>query len=300
MRERGSPSDHGVDVVHEPPDVQRGYVELEAGQLHYRRTRPAAAGADTGNANREGLDRPPVVLLHQAPSSSWSYGRVLDALAGTRTAYALDLPGFGGSFVPAGVADVASVATVVANALDAFDVTGVHLVGHHTGASVALELATVDGRVRSLTLVGPPSLPYADRQERLDALDAGDVVPPLDQDGRYLREHWRYFNAEVDDLGLQHRLVVDVLRGRAVWTDYYRAVYEYDFDDAFQSVDVPRMVMAAPDDVLWDGYERLRDAYPDVEAVELSGGNLEPLLDAESLVDALTAFLDDVDADKPV
>jgi pimeloyl-ACP methyl ester carboxylesterase len=289
-----------VDVVHEPHAVQRGYVDLDAGQLHYRRTRPAVTRSEPGNPNRQGRDRPPVVLLHQAPSSSWSYVRVLDDLAGTRTALALDLPGFGESFVPDGVADVASVATTVARALDALDVTAAHVVGHHTGASVALALATADDRVRSLTLVGPPSLPDSDRQERLEALEADDVVPPLDPDGRYLREHWRYFDAEVDDPGLQHRLVVDVLRGRAVWTDYYRAVFEYEFDDAFQGVDVPRMVMAAPGDVLWDGYERLRDAYPGVEAVELAGGNLEPLLDAESLVHALTAFLDDVDPDPDV
>jgi pimeloyl-ACP methyl ester carboxylesterase len=163
---------------------------------------------------------------------------------------------------------------------------------------VAVEVARENSdRVTSLALVGPPSLPESDRQERLESLDRDPIVPPIDADGEFLFEQWHYFDAEGEDLDLQLRLLEDALRARDVWGDCYRAVFTQDFDRAFAAVTAPRMVLAAREDVLWDGLVRLRDAHPEIETVELGGGNYEPLLDPDSFTDALASFAASAEAD---
>jgi pimeloyl-ACP methyl ester carboxylesterase len=274
------------DPGREPDSIRRDYVDVAEGQVHYRRTRETPESHD------------PVVLFHQAPSSSWMYIPVLDRLAGTHDAVALDMPGFGNSFCPESVPDIEFFAEIMRRAIEELGVNDLHLVGHHTGASAAVEFARgYPERVTSLSLVGPPSIPENDRGERLERLERKSIVPPIDSDGNYLVEQWHFFDDEGDDLELQHHLLMDALRARDVWVDCYRAVYTMDFDRAFEEVSAPRMVLASRGDVLWEGLVRLRDAHPDVRTVELDGGNYEPLLDAETFTDALTSFVATAEGD---
>jgi len=262
--------------------VKKGYTQTKDGQIHYRQTT-----GQTGPA-------PTVVLLHQAPASSRMFVPALQRLSGRFIAIAPDLPGFGGSFKPSALPTVEYLSSILWQALDALDVESFHLVGHHTGASIAVEMGNEKpDRIESLSLVGPPYVQSVERQERLDTLDEDKLEPPIRDDGRHLIDHWELFDDEGEDLRDQHDLAVDSLFARGSWVRTYRAIWQQDFPELFDNLTIPRMIMASPTDVLWESFLQAQEANPDVRAVELEGGNYEPEFDVERFTNALVSFIEE-------
>lgn len=95
----------------------------------------------------------PVVFLHGMLSSSEVWSEVCSGLS--RPCVAFDLPGFGGSDLPAR-ADVAAYAADVAAGIRALGLERLELVGHSFGGAVATAVAElVPDRVTSLLLLAP-------------------------------------------------------------------------------------------------------------------------------------------------
>jgi pimeloyl-ACP methyl ester carboxylesterase len=127
--------------------IRRAYIDTADGQIHTRLT----AGDGT-----------PIAFLHQTASSGAMWEKVMAALPG-RTCYALDTPGFGNSFNPTITPNMADYARWLAQALatigDQF-----HLVGHHTGAAIAAQLASDHPQyIASVTFIGPLPLTAEER-----------------------------------------------------------------------------------------------------------------------------------------
>jgi pyruvate dehydrogenase E2 component (dihydrolipoamide acetyltransferase) len=104
----------------------------------------------------EDTDTEPLVLLHGfgGDLNNWLFNA--EPLSASRTVYALDLPGHGGSVKDVGAGDVATLAGAVRDFLDARGIERAHLAGHSMGALVASTLALDEpGRVASLALFAP-------------------------------------------------------------------------------------------------------------------------------------------------
>ena len=120
-------------------------VEVGAGTLRFLRH---------GSSEEPGSE--PLVLLHGfgGDLNNWLFNA--EALAGSRTVYALDLPGHGGSVKQVGDGEASDLVDAVRDFLDAREIPHAHLAGHSMGGLVAAELALVDPeRVLSLGLVAP-------------------------------------------------------------------------------------------------------------------------------------------------
>ena len=101
----------------------------------------------------------PVLLVHGfgADLNTWMFTQ--PALAATRRAVALDLPGHGGSVKDVGAGDAESLTDAVEGALGAFRIERVHLVGHSMGGAIAaLAALRRPERVASLTLIASAGL----------------------------------------------------------------------------------------------------------------------------------------------
>ncbi|MEO1064310.1 MAG: alpha/beta fold hydrolase [Actinomycetota bacterium] len=136
-----------------------------------------------------GLGRP-LVCLHQTPRSGDEFAELLDELGDRRHVVALDLPGMGrstphpdGATIPAyAEATVAAMATLGG---------AVELLGHHTGAAVAAQVAADrPDLVRRLILSSPP---WVDAEQR--AVRAARPGPGIDEiersdDGAHLGALW--------------------------------------------------------------------------------------------------------------
>ncbi|MCZ0734889.1 acetoin dehydrogenase dihydrolipoyllysine-residue acetyltransferase subunit [Phreatobacter sp. AB_2022a] len=101
----------------------------------------------------------PTVFVHGfgGDLDNWLFN--IDAAAAAGPAYALDLPGHGGSDKAIARPGLAALAEAVAAFMHATGLSDAHLVGHSMGGAVASLVALRgDGLVRALTLISPAGL----------------------------------------------------------------------------------------------------------------------------------------------
>ncbi len=261
----------------------KSYVSTSGGQIHV---------AQHGSG-----DRLPIVMLHQTASSGKMYYAMMATMGYAGTIYALDTPGFGNSFDPPREAlePISQYARWLEEAIDALGIGQFHLVGHHTGACIGVEIATNwPDRVKSLTLMGPVPLTEEERDEFRQHYRT--AIEPT-ADGSYLQQTWDYLKGlgAGSDLALHHREVLDTVRGYWGRFQVYTAVWDQDFVDHYKRVTAPMLLICAPDDVLMPFFSRAKEMRPDAKAVEVKGANFEPDQDTEGCSAALTGFLDEVD-----
>lgn len=211
--------------------------------------------------------------------------------------FALDTPGFGGSFDPPEPPSMADYARWVAEAADALGLRRVHLVGHHTGAGIALQLA-VDSPARtvSLALIGPSCLEPEERAAF--AAKLGRPFRPV-RSGAHLPLNWEYLRVggADRDIALLHRELVDQLRAAATRPHAYAAALAQDGAALIAALTVPTLAMAARDDLLFPSLARVAALRPDIACVTLeTGANFEPDLAPDSLTAALIAHVARVEA----
>lgn len=240
--------------------IRKAYIDTSAGQIHYR----VRAGVGT-----------PIVCFHQTASSSAMYEAFMRAFAGDNAIYALDTPGFGGSDDPPDRPSMAQYADRLAEAIDRLGLSGVHLFGHHTGASVAVEIAVrYPTLARSLVMIGPVTI-TREEAEFFKTLYPKDFA--LKADGSHVMKMWKYV-AEIggdSSLALHHREFADTVRAWEGHLKVYSVIWDQDFTELFGRVKCPMAIMCSPGDILWPMFERAKALRPDAFAVELAGTNFQ-------------------------
>jgi haloalkane dehalogenase len=225
--------------------ITRGYANTPIGQVHYR------------SAGERRPDAPPLVLLHQTPSSSVMFERLMAELAGEVFMIAPDTPGFGGTLAPEAVPAGASgqrvsvpfYAEVMLAALHALSIDRCALFGHHSGASIAVAIA--DARpevVTRIALSGPPLLTRAELEATIPKVSPSRLEP----DGAHLLEVWRRIRAKANDAPIElcHREAVQNLHAGLRYGEAYEAVFAYPLEPALRRLRGPTLVMVGPDDPL--------------------------------------------------
>jgi haloalkane dehalogenase len=251
------------------PVVKRDFVQAGDRRVHYR-----IAG-----------EGPPVLLLHQSPRNSAELVPLMQVLARHFLAIAPDTPGYGQSdpVAPPGSEPTIDVfADAVIALLDALGLERVALFGSHTGAIIAVRIASRYPR-RITTLVANGIL-ITRPEERSDKADR--YLPPLvpQWDGGHLawlwsrlrdqlvfypwyrhdpayRIQWSQSLEEIDASAL------DLLESGDNYRSAYGAVLTYDIAEDLPSLELPALLVVARTDAL----SRFVDSYPAVPScVEVS------------------------------
>jgi pimeloyl-ACP methyl ester carboxylesterase len=191
------------------------------------------------------------------PMSSAMYDPLLALFGRDRLAIAPDRPGFGFSDLPDHPLTMAEYAGSTLDVLDALGVETFDVLGTHTGAVEAVQLAfSHPERVRAVVMVGIPAYTRRELDERTYRL-AG--VPPPTEDGSHLDWHWKrrfLYRKPPYDLPLfQWRLLQELLPGTNVWWPY-KAVFDYPMADRLARLRQPVLVLGPHDD-LWEQTERV-------------------------------------------
>jgi pimeloyl-ACP methyl ester carboxylesterase len=123
----------------------------------------------------------PLLCLHDCPGSGRVFAQFL-ALAGRdRSVYAPDLPGFGESDPPPGVAGIEDYAAAIGDFLDSMRLRRLDVLGQRVGALIGTELAvTRPGQIGRVVMVSAPLLTAEERQAAVLARGspaAGDGLP---------------------------------------------------------------------------------------------------------------------------
>jgi pimeloyl-ACP methyl ester carboxylesterase len=210
--------------------VRRGYTDTPFGQLHY---------AEAGSG-------PALLLLHQTPRSYDEFREVQPLLAGRHRAIAMDMLGFGLSAVLEKPQTIEQYAAGAFALLDALGVQDAAVLGHHTGAAVALEMAAAEpARVRALVLSSPPWTGPAYRAGRASVDDV-----ETDADGNHLTDLWRlrqpYYPTARPDL--LDGFVRDALAPGVDPAEGHRACHRYEMESRVGLVTAPVLLIGASAD----------------------------------------------------
>jgi pimeloyl-ACP methyl ester carboxylesterase len=256
--------------------IKKAYAETSLGQIHF--------------CHRPGIGTP-IVFLHQTASSSVMYHEVMQGLSLDNPLYAFDTPGFGGSPEPAGdKPSMLDFADWLVEAINFCGIDNFHLLGHHTGVCIGAEIENKHPqRVKSLMMIGPVPL----TQEERDAFREKTQGLPPTADGSYLQETWDYLlglGAD-SDVRLHQRELADSIRAYSGRFLAYSAVWDQDFTKLYQQIKAPLLIMCAPDDILFDVFQRAKDLRPDALAMEIGGANFEPDQDPDGVIKAIEMFV---------
>ncbi|EME14408.1 alpha/beta fold hydrolase [Rhodococcus triatomae] len=210
--------------------VRFGYADSSFGQLHY---------AEQGTG-------PVLLLLHQTPRSWDEFRELIPLLSSRFRVIAMDMVGFGASASLPAPQTVELFARGAWELLDALDIERASVLGHHTGAAVAMEMAAAPGdRIDAVML---SSCPWADESYRAGHSGAGGVdrVERV-ADGSHLGRLWDlrrpYYPDPVTDL--LDRFVHDALAYGVDPAEGHRACARYRMEDRIGEVRVPVLLIGA-------------------------------------------------------
>jgi len=269
-----------------PEQILRGYADAPQGQVHYR-----AAGAG-----------PAILLLHQNGMTSECFERLILLLTEAHQVVAFDLPGLGASDPPPHPYEITDYAAHLVAAADALGLESLSLFGHHTGASVGVEIAAAyPGRVEALILDGVPifDISFDELAERDPILYA---PMRFELDGSHITQLWdriarlgaRSFPRPFDAAALaiiQDEALSRLTAGETN-REVYRAVFAYDPRARLPSVEAPTLLLAGEGDPLARNNAAAQALLPRSRVKEFAAGSYyTTYVDAELLAEEILAFI---------
>ena len=254
--------------------IRKGDIDCSFGQIHYR------------TAGNESM--PHLLLLHQTASSSAMYERIINLIADEFYIFAPDTPGFGGSDNRGEPATMEFYAAVLREAADRFGLREPFVFGHHTGASIAVEMEFQKPFARKMFLSGPPYLTV----EQKTAFKAGIKPIVLTHDGEHIQKVWQRIlkkDASIA-LDLAHREFVLNMTAGARYHEAYFAVFDHDFETRLAALDCPILVVAGDNDTLKDALEPAFKALRNGKMQRIEGNTFVCDQSSEVMADLMREF----------
>ena len=242
--------------------IRRGYVDAPDGnQLHYRLSGPA--------------DGVPLVLIHQSPSSGAMWDPILPELAARGYfAVAPDLIGHGASYSVDRLPALSEYATSVWHVMDALQVVHASLVGHHSGASIAIVMATQQPeRIGALALWGVP-LMTPEREARL----GGEGPPDWVHAESWIGKRWegrRLASGEGWTPEIGRRALVEHLQAGPNSQWLHNAVAQTPVEPLLPRVQQPMLTVCGELDTLYVESEEAARLAPHGRFVPMHGTSLD-------------------------
>lgn len=207
--------------------VKRAFLDTEDGQILYR-------------ISGEGE---PLILLHQNQTSSNEYLELMPILAEKRCIIAMDFLGFGDSDKPPRMYSIEDYAKTVILLLDTLGINQTSILGNHTGAFVAGEIAAAyPQRVGKLILSNPVVFEEAGKAALLKKFAQGFEIQA---DGSHLLERWTARIQYVNSGELNHRLVLDDLKcfGYPLYAVWAVANYCLNLEKCLSQIKCPTLII---------------------------------------------------------
>lgn len=243
--------------------IDRAFVRLDEGLVHYRSCGPAQGGSKT-----------PLYMIHASPASAITMVPMMSELGQTRACIAPDTLGNGDSVGPAlDAPDMDYYADSVARILDKLKLDKVDLYGSHTGAHISCELAIRHpDRVRKVVFDGIGMFSAEDRADFLKNyapdMKADDFGTHLSWAWHFIRDQilfFPYFRRTPEFRRIEatmakpeaiHAIVLDVLKALTTYHKGYRAAFRHKDTERIPLITQPLFCMAGEDDPLKGGVDR--------------------------------------------
>jgi pimeloyl-ACP methyl ester carboxylesterase len=218
-----------------------------------------------------------IMLLHMTPSSSEQYLGVIPYLSANYWVIAVDTLGYGLSDDPPRYYEVSDYANSMISLLDVLGIGKTNLVGHHTGSSIAAEIAAAyPERVNKLVLSACPILNQVDwpdfiKQSKMPPTFGKPLVIP-DDDGSFLMERWKQSKGSTPQMEPRSRLQSITSRVLTESRPYhiFAALMKYDIKDRLPLIKSPTLLTSGVNDSLCAQLETAQRLVPRYRTVVIS------------------------------
>jgi pimeloyl-ACP methyl ester carboxylesterase len=235
----------------------------------------------------------PLLLLHGLPSSSSEFSEIIPILSQHYRILAMDLPLYGDSYKLTKEPDIKDLAQATLDFLDVLNIQKTHIGGHHTGASVAVELAAEHShRVNKLVLSGCPAL--TPEQGRMLIENSPYKELKITPDGWFLQTIWdlvikRY---PPDKMDKAYEFALDYMKAGTRAEEGHRACFGYDILPKLRKIRQPTLALCGDQDVCFQYHETTLKNIPHAQSHIIKGGNSHtPRLLSQEWAQAAMTFL---------
>ena len=246
----------------------RGYARGPHGLVHFH---------DSAGIARTRDGELPLLLLHQSPASARQFEAAFRPLArrGVRVV-AIDTPGFGFSDPTPSFPRLEDWASSFVAVLDHLGLDRADILGHHTGALNATEVALqFPDRVRRLILNGPFPVTPGERSQFIAGGERSHERGKPKLDGSHLLASFetrlRMWGPDPDPVILT-RIVAEKYQTLGPYTWGHDAAYRYDHTAALRRITHPTMILTNTGDDIYELAKRAAALRPDFVYRELQGG----------------------------
>jgi len=247
--------------------IKRAFLDTEDGQILYR----------------IGGEGEYLLLLHMNPRSSDEFRELMPIFAQNRCAIAMDLLGFGDSDKPPRIYSMADYAKTIIALLDELNIKKTSLVGNHTGAYVAAEVAAAyPERIEKIILCNIDSF---SEEGKAAFIKRSSEAFQIKEDASNLRERWSVRQSYVGSQELNHRCLLDEMKCYGYPPYGLLAVAEYSstMPERLGLIQCPTLILWGTEDI--KQLERLgisklehrhsiAQAIPQAKVLELEGGTM--------------------------
>ena len=197
------------------------------------------------------------------------YEKIMSLLADKFYLFAPDTLGFGDSDFPKETASMKLYADSLRETAEIFGLQNPFVFGHHTGASIAVQMEFDKPLARKMILSGAPYL--TEQQKENFKKTVQPIV--IKKDGSHLLKLWERLRAkdETADLQLTHREFLLNLQAGERYHEAYFAVFNHDFETQLSEINCPVLVMTGDKDTLRDSLEPAFTALKNGEMRMLKG-----------------------------
>ncbi len=218
-----------------PEILHRAYLQTQFGQMHHW---------VTGNG-------PFLTLIHQSAQSSEEYERMASLLADSFSVVGIDLPGHGRSDNPDHELELEDLTDSVLAVLDDLGVQKTHLLGHHGGVSISIDLSNrYSDRVDKVIMSGGGTR----SPEQLEALKNTPMTRdlPMDSEGGFLPQTWavyRKMSAAKTPPEITAQPFTVGLKARQRPFDMHHALYRWDGEKARETFNKHTLLIRGKEDL---------------------------------------------------
>ena len=240
--------------------MKRGYVDTPEGQVHYR---------------TEGKGEP-LLLLHKAGLSSDEYTEMLPFLGKKYMAVAMDVLGYGETFLPSPEPKFEDYVKNIMHFLNAMKIKKLSIVGHLLGSSFAAEIAASHPEmVRKLIMWDGIFLDDEERKRTQE--EYAHEHMELKGDGSHLLEVWKSRGGRpgANLTGVNRSFIEYMKNGLGEGTGAsHRALFSYDIGPRLPLIKAPTLVFnSSKRSPLFVRSEFIKAAIPNSEAKVLENAS---------------------------
>ncbi|KAH6664852.1 Alpha/Beta hydrolase protein [Halenospora varia] len=255
--------------------IKRAFHDTPLGQIHYRYIL-------TSNTPKKA----PIIFLHQTASCGWVYQNMMKEYAERgHDCYAPDMPGFGASYDP--IEDPKCSKFYVDVFMGLFrdlKLPKFHLVGHHTGAGLAMEIAALYPDEIFSVMLSAPALATPTEQAAMFKTLAGEWSKPK-HDGSHLMKVWDVMNGELwGSLEVKNHEVLDTLRAWRGRDQAYGVMFRQEKLRYFREIRCPILATCSKQDVLWPCFHYCTELQQEARCEVTSGNFLMDSKDVEGSI----------------